>query len=142
MTPPKIRVLLVEDDEVDRMAIIRGLDRAGLDAEIRVATDGVDALALLRGENVPAMERPYVVLLDLNLPRLDGLSVLKEMRSDPKLKRDVVFVLSTSDNDEERRTAYDHLIAGYIVKGKMGRDISGLIDLLTSYWQVVALPMG
>ncbi len=140
-TREAIRILLVEDDEVDRMAVIRGLDRAGIEAEIKVASDGLEALAILRGENGDSIERPYVVILDLNMPRLDGLGFLKELRNDPTLKRNVVFVFSTSDNDEDQRAAYEHLVAGYIVKGHAGNDISGLVNLLKSYWQVVALPL-
>lgn len=132
-----IRLLLVDDDEVDRMAVQRGLERAGVDVELHVAVDGLEALETLRGD----LRKPFLVLLDLNMPRLDGMSMLRELRQDEGLRRSVVFVLSTSDSEEEQRMAYDLQAAGYIVKSRAGRDVESLARLLRSYWDIVALPL-
>ena len=136
-----MKVLLVDDDLVDRMAVLRGFSRAGLDAEIQVAADGLEALEILRQPNDEArMEEPFLVLLDLNMPRMGGLKFLEELRKDPTLRRTVVFVLTTSDSDEDRLAAYDHFIAGYILKSRAGRNFEELLKLLQAYWSVVILP--
>ncbi len=136
-----IKVLLVDDDLVDRMAVLRGFSRSGLDAEIQVASDGIEALEVLRSvDEATRMQQPFLVLLDLNMPRMDGISFLEETRKDPTLRRTVVFVLTTSDSDEDRLAAYDHFIAGYILKSKAGRNFEELIKLLEAYWSVVILP--
>lgn len=136
-----IRVLLVDDDLVDRMAVLRGFSRAGLDAQIQVAADGLEALKILRNENPDQrLEQPFLVLLDLNMPRMGGLAFLEEIRKDPSLRRTIIFVLTTSDNDEDRVAAYDHFVAGYILKSQTGRNFEGLLTMLQAYWSVVMLP--
>ena len=136
-----IRVLLVDDDLVDRMAVLRGFTKAGLDAQIQVAADGLEALKILRHENPDQrVEQPFIVLLDLNMPRMGGLAFLEEIRKDPSLRRTIIFVLTTSDNDEDRLAAYDHFVAGYILKSQTGRNFEGLLTMLQAYWSVVMLP--
>lgn len=136
-----MRVLVVDDDIVDRMAVLRGFSRAGLEAEIQVASDGLEALEILRSVGHGADGgNPFLVLLDLNMPRMSGIPFLEELRKDPGLKRTVVFVLTTSDRDEDRLAAYDQFIAGYILKADAGRNFENLIKLLTAYWNVVVLP--
>lgn len=136
-----IKVLLVDDDLVDRMAVLRGFSRAALDAEVQVASDGREALEILRSDDPKLrMEEPFLVLLDLNMPGMGGLAFLEEVRKDPTLRRTVIFVLTTSDSDEDRMAAYDHLVAGYVLKSKAGRNFEGLISMLQAYWSVVILP--
>ena len=136
-----MRVLVVDDDIVDRMAVLRGFSRAGLEAEFQVASDGLEALEILRSVGHGADGgNPFLVLLDLNMPRMSGIPFLEELRKDPGLKRTVVFVLTTSDRDEDRLAAYDQFIAGYILKADAGRNFENLIKLLTAYWNVVVLP--
>ena len=136
-----MKVLLVDDDLVDRMAVMRGFSRAGIEAEIQVASDGIDALTILREvDEETRREQSLLVLLDLNMPRMGGISFLEELRQDPTLKRTVVFVLTTSDSDEDRLAAYDQFIAGYILKSQAGRNFEELLKLLQAYWDVVVLP--
>ncbi|QDV09802.1 Response regulator rcp1 [Planctomycetes bacterium Poly30] len=136
-----IKVLLVDDDLVDRMAVLRGFSRAGLDAEIQVASDGAAALEILRSDDASLrMEHPFLVLLDLNMPGMGGLAFLEEVRKDPTLRRTIIFVLTTSDSDEDRLAAYEHLVAGYVLKSKAGRNFEGLLAMLQAYWSVVILP--
>ncbi len=136
----KLRVLLVDDDEVDRMAVSRGLERSGIDAEIRIARDGLEALDILRGNGTPQIAWPYIILLDLNMPRLDGLGFLDEIRADKDLRRSVVIVLSTSELDADKKAAYDASVAAYVVKRDAGRNFQDLVTLLDSFWSVVSLP--
>ncbi|MEM8709645.1 MAG: response regulator [Planctomycetota bacterium] len=136
-----IKILLVDDDLVDRMAVLRGFARAGLDAEIQVAADGREALDILRSEDPEVrISHPFLVLLDLNMPRMGGLDFLEEVRNDPTLRRTIIFVLTTSDSDEDRLAAYDHFVAGYVLKSRAGRNFEGLLSMLQAYWSVVILP--
>src|SRR5437899_6268618 len=99
-----ITILMVEDSEEDIELTMRGLARAKLQNRIWSVRDGVEALAFLRRE-APHQEapRPDLVLLDLNLPKLDGREVLARIRADPRLRELPVVVLTTSDSEREHR---------------------------------------
>lgn len=86
------------------------------------------------------MPRPNLILLDLNMPRMGGIEFLEELRTDPNLKDSVVFVLTTSDAEADRLAAYDHFVAGYMVKSKIGENFFQLADMLEGYWRIVELP--
>jgi len=140
-TGEAVTVLLVEDNDVDRENVIRAFRRHNLESSLVEARDGLDALAILRGdEGRPPLRKPYLLLLDLALPRLDGLSVLRELRADPALAGTVVFVLTTSSHDQDKQSSYHQHVAGYIVKGEAGPGMVGLVDLLRAYIDVVRLP--
>lgn len=136
-----LTILLVEDDDVAAESVVRSLNRIGCKFPVVWAEDGAVALAVLRGQdasrNVP---RPRVVLLDLNMPRMDGFEFLKHLRADTLLRDDVVFVLTTSDADTDRTRAYHENIAGYMVKAAVGPQFSRLANLLASYQSAVNLP--
>lgn len=133
-------ILAVEDDEVDVMMLERTLRRHAVPAPLVVVNDGLAALARLRGtDGDPPLERPYILLLDLNMPRMNGLEFLAELRRDPSLRDTVVFVLTTSDDDADIRRAYAHAIAGYFCKGGLSQ-YQGVADLLTAYLKVAELP--
>lgn len=137
-----VRILLVEDDDLDVMAIRRALSKARIANPIVVASDGIEAFEILRGENGHSpLPRPYLILLDLNMPRMNGIEFLTELRSDPQLRDSIVFVLTTSDADTDVMRAYDNLIAGYMVKGKAGDDFFELIGMLDHYWRVIEFPL-
>jgi CheY-like chemotaxis protein len=134
-------ILLVDDDDVAVEAVERSLRKIGLAANITNADDGADALDILRGVHPKhKLPRPYVVLLDLNMPRMNGFEFLQEMRADPELHNTVVFVLTTSDRDTDRTRAYHENIAGYMVKSSVGPQFSKLAQLLMNYHNTVALP--
>lgn len=84
------------------------------------------------------MPRPYVVLLDLDMPRMNGLEFLEALRTDPALAASVV--LTTSDRDENKQAAYDRHVAGYILKSRAGEDFLDVVRLLGAYWQLVEFP--
>src|SRR6478672_7941228 len=100
MKAQRIHLLLVEDDDLDVMNVHRALAQAPEVASITVARDGVDALKMLRSGEV-ALER-LVVLVDLRMPRMSGLDLLKELRADHRLKRLPTVVLTTSDDPHDR----------------------------------------
>jgi CheY-like chemotaxis protein len=140
-TNKSIRILLVEDDEVDAMAVIRGFKNSKIANTIVHARDGVEALAVLRGD-IPdkSISNPYVILLDLNMPRMDGFEFLDELRKDPQLREIIVFVLTTSKADEDRSRSYRHHVAGYVVKSNAGKDFLNLIHMIDHYWRIVEIP--
>ena len=142
MTQAKpVNLLLVEDDDVDVMGIQRALQSLKVSNPITVARDGVEALECLRGENSKEkICRPYIILLDLNMPRMGGIEFLDEIRADSELKKSVVFVLSTSSADEDIIDAYDHNVAGYIVKTDPLNSFVDAVRLIDYYWTIVELP--
>lgn len=129
-----VQILLVDDDEVDIMAVKRAINTNKIDNPLWVARDGIEALAMLRGEGVPAVPEPCMILLDLNMPRMNGIEFLRELRRDPEHRQAVVFVLTTSANEQDKAAAYEESVAGYIIKGKAGHDFSRMIKLLDAYW--------
>lgn len=136
-----VSILLVEDDEVDVMAIERGFAQAQIANEMVVAKDGLEALSLMRGTaSKSSIAKPYIVLLDLNLPRMNGFELLSAIRSDPELRSTIVFVLTTSKSDEDRARAYAANVAGFIVKAAAGKGFLDTIQLLDHYWRLVELP--
>ena len=93
-----VRFLLVDDDEVDVMAMKTAFARARTPGSLVTAGDGLEALEMLRGRNgTPALRRPYVVLLDLNMPRMNGLEFLRELRADPEHRSAVVVSTTTME---------------------------------------------
>lgn len=130
-------LFLIEDDEVDIMTVRRFLKRTNLSNRLYVAKDGVEALEKLHAGEIPA---PYIVLMDLNMPRMDGFSCLKEIRADENLKRTIIFVLTTSRDEEDKIKAYNYNIAGYIAKSEVNDGFVGTFQMLNYYINTVELP--
>jgi CheY-like chemotaxis protein len=134
-------LLVVEDDEVDLMAIKRGFKQQKIANDLVAAKDGVEALRILRGgPGREPLPKPYIILLDLNMPRMNGFEFLGELRQDPVLRTSVVFVLTTSKSDEDRARAYASNVAGFNVKADAGRCFLDAIEMLDHYWKIVELP--
>lgn len=140
MTVNGVTLLLVEDDAVDAEAIQRAFRSERIANPFVVVRDGVEALAALRGEGPVAIPRPYVILLDINMPRMNGIEFLQALRADPVLTTSVVFVLTTSDRDEDKIDAYQQHVAGYILKSRAGEDFLEVTRLLKVYWHLVEFP--
>lgn len=122
------------------MAVRRAIDRLGIVNPVEVAGDGIEALDRLRGADAGGVRRPFVILLDLNMPRMGGLEFLDHLRSDGDLGGSVVFVMTTSDAPEDIAAAYGRQIAGYILKEDAYRSIGAAISMLGEYVEVVRLP--
>jgi CheY-like chemotaxis protein len=134
-------LLVVDDDDVATEAVVRGMRKHGMDCPIVAAEDGFAALQILRGRHpTRQIAKPYLVLLDLNMPRMNGIEFLRELRSDGNLRGTVVFVLTTSGSDADRGRAYRENIAGYMVKSGLGPQLSGLARFLTEYRATVLPP--
>ena len=135
------QILLVEDDEIEAEAIRRSFRKYHLPNTITVAPDGLAALELLHGTAMGGSAyHPNLILLDLNMPRMSGLEFLDMLRQDPLLRRNIVFVLTTSNREEDKVAAYDRQVAGYLVKSHLGDDFVRLTQLLDTYWQVIEFP--
>jgi CheY-like chemotaxis protein len=136
-----VTVLLVDDDDGDAKSVQRAFRSARIANPIVRAIDGIDALEILRGSNGKTkLTPPYLLLVDLNMPRMNGIELVEAMRRDRDLHGRIVFVLTTSSRDEDKVAAYDLNVAGYIVKERAGLDFQRLIDMMQGYWRVVELP--
>ena len=100
------------------------------------AKDGVEALEMLRQGHV---RKPFIALLDINMPRMNGIDMLSELRADPKLFDSVVFILTTSRDDQDKFEAYKKNVAGYIVKKQVGEAFLSIVEMLGNYWRIVEL---
>lgn len=130
-------IYLLEDDEIDAMSIIRAFDRYSIDNPMIRFVDGQDALDFFAATNQTS---PFIILLDLEMPRVNGFEFLERIREDHALSQSVVFVLSTSTVKEQITELYRNNIAGYIVKSDLDPNYDNLIRLLTSYFEIVQLP--
>jgi CheY-like chemotaxis protein len=132
-----LNILLVEDDEVDVMNVQRAFKKNNIINPLRVAENGLQALNVLRSDDFPREHR--LVLLDLNMPKMNGIEFLKELRADPKLRATPVVVLTTSRHEKDRVEAYDLNVAGYLVKPVGFADFAELMATLNKYWTLVEL---
>lgn len=139
MTSKAVHILLVEDDDVDVQAVHRAFRKLKIANPVHVARDGLEALEVLRGTK-GAMPSPHLVLLDLNMPRMNGIEFLEEIRNDEALRETIVFVLTTSQADEDRVEAYRLNVAGYIIKSDPATSLLSAVDMLDHYWKVVEFP--
>ena len=134
MKQQRIHLLLVEDDDLDVMNVHRALAQAPEVASITVARDGIEALKILRTGDL-SLER-LVIVLDLRMPRMSGLDLIKELRNDPRLKRVPIVILTTSDDPHDREAAFCLGAAGYFVKPAAPGRFRQIMDALRSYWSV------
>ena len=138
MNEKALNILLVEDDQVDVMNVRRAFERNRIANPLFVAGDGIEALEMLRNGSVPRARR--LVLLDLNMPRMNGIEFLEELRRDPDLQHTPVVVLTTSNDDRDKIKAYNFNVAGYLVKPVTFSNFVDLMAALNKYWALVELP--
>ena len=137
-----VTFLIVDDDEVSVMAIKRALKKLRVVNPVGVARDGQEALDMLRGTNGQAkLNPPYLLTLDLNMPRMDGHEFLEEVRRDPDLHSLIAFVLSTSDTPDDVAAAYQSNVAGYVVKDDLGYSLENALSMIGSYSRIVEMPV-
>lgn len=143
LDPRSVQLLHVEDDDLCLMGLHRAFKAAKLENPIYFAHDGIDALEMLRGANGRArLPRPFVILLDLNMPRMGGIEFLQELRMDEELKKSVVFIMTTSGAEDDKVKSYNLGVAGYILKSNPANAFIEATALLDTYWRVVELPAG
>jgi CheY-like chemotaxis protein len=136
-----VKILLVDDDDGDFISVQRAFKSAGVANLLVRASDGADALDMLRGTNGKTkLGSPNVLLVDINMPRMNGIELVKELRLDRDLHRSIVFMLTTSSRDEDKVASYDLNVAGYILKERIGEDFQKLVGLMQDYSRVVEVP--
>lgn len=143
MEDKKIHILLVEDDEVDVMNVRRAFKKNNIVNPLYIAANGLEALTMLRGEAgsepiVPCERR--LILLDLNMPRMNGIEFLRELRVDRKLKSIPTIVLTTSNEDRDKVEAYNLNVAGYILKPVTFSNFVEVVATLNKYWMLSEIP--
>lgn len=142
MKPQPVSFLIVDDDVVSVMSMQRMFKKLRLVNPVLVAGDGLEALEILRQANAPegGLQSPFIVILDLNMPRMTGHEFLKEIRDDPNLLDTTVFVMSTSDSPRDIEEAYRAHVAGYILKDGRPDTFRDALELLGTYSEIVRLP--
>ncbi|MBD1937144.1 response regulator [Microcoleus sp. FACHB-68] len=142
MEQTMIHLLLVEDDEVDVMNVRRAFKRNNITNPLYVANNGLEALLMLRGNGeapvVPPQRR--LILLDINMPKMNGIEFLRELRADTSLKAIPVIVLTTSNEDKDKVEAYHLNVAGYILKPVTFSSFVDAIATLNKYWTLSEIP--
>lgn len=134
------KILLVEDNEDDITLTLRALKKKNIANEVVIARDGVEALDLLQGRNGKAAVKPALILLDLKLPKLDGLEVLKEIRQDELTRGFSVVVLTTSNQEEDIVKSYSLGANSYIRKPVDFIQFTEAVGQLGLYWLVLNEP--
>jgi CheY-like chemotaxis protein len=138
-----INILLVEDDEVDVMNVQRAFKKNNIANPLYIAENGVKALEMLHsqdGEPSVVPQKRRLILLDLNMPQMNGLEFLKQLRADPQLKAIPVIVLTTSDEDRDKMEAYNLNVAGYILKPVTFSRFTEVVKTLNKYWMLCEMP--
>ena len=133
-----LNILLVEDDDVDVMNVRRAFQKNHIANPLFVAANGVEALEQLRSGRIPRDRR--IILLDLNMPQMNGIEFLREVRHDPELNLTPVIVLTTSNDERDRIEAYNLNVAGYLLKPVTFSNFCEVMAALNKYWALVELP--
>ncbi|MGB3205966.1 MAG: response regulator [Crinalium sp.] len=135
-------LLLVDDDEIDVMTVQRAFKKNNITNNLYIATNGIEALAMLRGNGNPPVVPPQrrLILLDLNMPKMGGIEFLRELRKDEAIKATPVIVLTTSNEDKDKVEAYNLNVAGYIVKPVTFSKFVEAVATLNKYWTLSEMP--
>ncbi|WP_181233090.1 response regulator [Enhygromyxa salina] len=137
-----VQILLVEDSPTDRLVTVSALEHSRVNHVLHVVDNGVDAMAFLRRQgHFEGAPRPDLILLDLNLPKMDGREVLSQLKGDPILRFIPVVVLTTSSAEEDIIRAYGEHANSYITKPVDFASFSAALEMLGKYWfEVVTRP--
>jgi CheY-like chemotaxis protein len=132
-----VTILLVEDDEIDVKALRWAFDKLKIANPLLIARDGVEAWEMLQ-----QLPRPFLIITDINMPRMNGIELLRKIRQSDHCRDSIVFVLTTSNDEQDKIDAYDLNVAGYMLKSDMGTSFTRAISLIENYWKVVEFPEG
>lgn len=142
MNAKAVNILLVEDDLVDVMNVKRAFKKNNINNPLFVAENGAEALEMLRGDKNSELVKapPRIILLDLNMPKMGGIEFLKELRADENLKNISVFVMTTSNEDNDKVEAFRLNVAGYILKPLSMESFINAVSTLHNYWMLCEYP--
>ena len=137
-----LHILLVEDDSVDVMNVQRAFKKNNIENPLHVAFNGVEALNMLRGTNGKPKLNPLpgIILCDINMPKMNGIEFLKELRNDEELKSSSVFIMTTSNDDQDKFDAYKLNVAGYVLKPLSFEKFVSAVSILNNYWKLCEHP--
>lgn len=130
-------ILLIEDDRVDVMTIKRAMKEAKLTSRLDVAGNGEEALKYLREVK---NEQPYLIISDINMPKMNGIEFLKILKQDGALKKIPVMILTTSKEEQDRVESFNLSVAGYMVKPVDYHQFVELVKIMDNYWALSELP--
>lgn len=134
----KLNILLVEDDDVAAESVVRSLKKVSPEIPVTVAANGQEALDLIEDNSrKKTIGAPFLILLDLNMPVMNGFEFLNVIRNSEKYRDLVVFILTTSNSDCDVTRAYSKNVAGYMVKSAVGPQFAKLASLLSSYREAI-----
>jgi two-component system, response regulator len=134
------QIMLIEDNPDDRDLTIRALKKNNVLNPISIARDGAEALTMLFGDDHRDQGNPALILLDLKLPKVDGLEVLRRIRADPRTRVLPVVVLTSSNEDEDLRRAYDLGANGYVRKPVTFSEFTEAVHTLGLFWLLLNQP--
>jgi len=144
MSKKPFAVLMAEDEAHDIVATKRAWQKSNILNPLYVVNDGEECLAFLhqreKYRNVITAPRPGILLLDIKMPKMDGLSVLKHIREDDELHRLPVIMLTSSKAEEDRLKSYDLGVNAYIVKPVGFANLSEAVKTINPFWELVELP--
>lgn len=132
-------IMLVEDDKIDAMTVKRALKELKVVNELVHSVNGEEALEYLRNEN---NKKPCVIMLDLNMPKMNGIEFLEIVKKDETLKKLPIVILTTSKDEQDVVGSFNYSVAGYIVKPVDYKDFVEAIRTIDLYWSLSELPDG
>ncbi|HLY96938.1 MAG TPA: response regulator [Sideroxyarcus sp.] len=131
-------ILLVEDDQVDVMTVMRALKEIKVANPVVNLENGEEALKYLRD---PERDKPCIILLDLNMPIMNGIEFLQVMKHEPLLRRIPVVVLTTSEEQQDKINSFDLGVAGYMAKPVDYRQFVEVMRTIDAYWTISEVPL-
>ncbi len=144
MNPEAMRILIIEDEKAHAQLTQRAIRKSGNTNHIDIVYDGEQALDYLfnRGEYADKNRYPHpgLILLDIKLPGIDGLEVLKQIKEHPKFRKIPVIILTTSEREEDMASAYSHYANSYLTKPVGFKEFEEKIGQLDFYWMIVNQP--
>jgi CheY-like chemotaxis protein len=134
-------IMLVEDDDVDIMTLQRAFKKNDISNPLHIARDGAEALDMLRGTNGKSKitPTPQIILTDINMPKMNGLELVRALRNDPEFHAISIFVLTTSNDEKDRLLAYELNVAGYIIKPIAMENFIDAVSVLADYWKLISV---
>ena len=131
-------ILLIEDDSVDAMTVRRAIKELHVANQLEHAENGEEALVYLRDAS---RDRPCLILLDLNMPVMNGIEFLQAVKAEPELKRIPVVVLTTSDEQEDKVESFELGVAGYMRKPVEYQQFVEIMRTIDAYWTISESPL-
>ena len=143
MQPIKSTILLVEDRMEDAELARLAIERCGFTGELKWVKDGIEAMDFLEDRKNEAFAQNLImILLDLNLPMMSGLEVLKRLKQDQQLRQIPIIMLTTSREEKDVKGAYSYYVNSYVVKPVAFEQFQTMIEKVYKYWAVYNTPAG